>query len=512
MGNVAELEARCALQEQQIAELTAKLNWYEEQHRLSLHRRFGRSSEVSQEQKELFNEAEEESKPSAPEPTIEEVTYKRRKRTGKREEQLKDLPEEVIEYRLPPEDQLCECGGELHEMSTEVRRELKVVPAQVSVVKHIRYVYACRRCEKENIKTTIKTAPMPASVLPGSIASPSAVAHVMAQKYVESMPLYRQEKAFTRFGIELSRQTMANWMIECSERWLTPLYERMHTKLLEQNILQADESELQVLREPGRAATSKSYMWLYRTGRIGPHIVLYDYRSTRARKHVKKFLTGFRGYLQVDGHNGYEKLPGIELAGCWAHARRKFDEALKALPDESKGAKVAAKEGFAYCNKLFELEKQMKHMEPEERYKMRLEKSEPIVDNFYEWLNYQKPRVLPKSSFGAAIGYCLNQWDKLKTFLKDGRLELDNNRAERSIKPFVIGRKNFLFSNTPRGATASARIYSIVETAKENQLNPFTYLKYVFERLPNVDIQDESEIDKLLPYSDDLPQECRVKK
>ncbi len=508
---IEKLEIKCAIQEQQIAELTTKLTWFEEQFRLSQQRRFGSSSEVTSEQDRLFNEAEAETKPLS-EPTMEEITYKRRKTKGKREEQLKDLPVETIEYRLSPEEQVCTCGGALHEMSTEVRQELKTIPAQQIVVKHVCYIYACRRCEMEDTKNHIVTAPMPNSVLPGSLASPSIVAHIMTQKYVESMPLYRQEKSLARQGVELSRQTLANWMLQCSERWLLPLYARMHEHLLKRDILHADESTLQVLREPERPATSKSYMWLYRTGRESPAIILYDYRTTRASKHPSNFLTGFKGYLHVDGYSGYNNLPNITLVGCWAHARRGFDEALKALPAENSTAKVAAKEGLAYCNQLFSLERAMKTATSDERYEMRLKKSRPLFDEFYAWLDYQRPRVLPKSAFGKAIAYCLNQRNKLESFLQDGRLELDNNRGERSIKPFVIGRKNWIFSNTPRGAKASATIYSIVETAKENGLNPFAYLKHLFEKLPNLDIQEPGTVDELLPWSDALPSECRVNK
>ncbi len=335
---IKELQNRCALLEQQNAELTAKLNWFMEQFHLNQHRQFGTSSEkTNPEQQQLFNEAEAEAQPSSKEPTIEEITYRRRKKQGHREAQLENLPVETIEYRLPPEEQVCPCCGEsLHEMSTEVRQELKIIPAQAYVVKHVRYVYACRHCERENIQTPIVTAPMPAPVLPGSLVSPSAMAYIMTQKYVEGMPLYRQEQQLSRLGIELSRQTLANWMVQGAERWLYPLYERMHQHLLKRDILHSDETTLQVLREPGRPAESTSYLWLYRTGREGPAIVLYDYRTTRASKHPCRFLSGFKGYLHVDGYAGYNGLPDITLVGCWAHARRKFDEALKALPVEKR--------------------------------------------------------------------------------------------------------------------------------------------------------------------------------
>ena len=509
---IQEQEKRIALLEQQNAELVAKLNWFQEQFHLNRHRQFGSSSEKTpSEQIQLFNEAEVEAKP-APDPVMEEITYRRKKQQGHRKEQLKDLPVETIEYRLPPEEQVCPCCGEdLHEMSTETRQEIKVIPAQATVVNHVRYVYACRRCDREGTETPIVTAPMPAPVLPGSIASPSAIAHIMTQKYVDGQPLYRQEQGLARLGIELSRQTLANWMIQGADRWLLPLYDRMHEHLLGLDILHADESTLQVLQEPGRSAQSTSYVWLFRSGRDGPAMVLYDYQTTRASKHPQKFLSGFKGYLHVDGYAGYNDLPGVTLVGCWSHARRKFDEALKALPAEKRHAAVPAREGLDFCNQLFAIERQFRDATPEERHGARLEYSRPILDAFSEWLKYQSPRVLPKSAFGQAITYCRNQWGKLENFLLDGRLELDNNRSERSIKPFVIGRKNWLFANTPKGARASVTIYSVVESAKENGLNPFTYLQYLFERLPNIDFQDPQALDELLPWSVTLPAECRLK-
>jgi hypothetical protein len=251
-------------------------------------------------------------------------------------------------------------------------------------------------------------------------------------------------------------------------------------------------------------------MWLYRTGRDGPPIVLYDYQTTRASKHPDNYLSGFKGYLQTDGYSGYGNLTRVTLVGCWAHARRKFTDALKALPAEQRDKPVAAGIGLDYCNKLFAIERQLKDLPDRERYEKRLELSKPVLDEFYIWLKKQRQQTLPKSAFGQAITYCLNQWDSLNNYLLDGRLEIDNNRAERSIKPFVIGRKNFLFSNTPRGARGSAIIYSIIETAKENNLNPYNYLVYLFERLPNVDTSDVAVVDALLPWSGTLPEDCRI--
>lgn len=512
LEQVESLQQRCVSLEQQNADLKLKVEWLEEKLRLIRQKRFGTSSERTDlNQLRLFNEAELEAEPTAEEPTVETITYERKKKQpGHREEMLKDLPVERIEYKLPEEEQVCECcGGHLHEMSTEVRKEIKIIPAQMKVVEHVQYVYSCRNCERNEIETPIETAPMPRPAFPGSLASPSAVAYIMSKKYVEGLPLYRQEQQFARHGVQLSRQTMANWVMLGADQWLSQIYDRLHGKLLERRFLHADETTLQVLHEPGRAAQTDSYIWLYRSGRDGPPIVLYEYQETRSKDHPKKFLTGFQGYLHVDGYSGYNDVPDVTLVGCWSHARRKFDEALKALPASSRSAPVAARQGLEYCNKLFAIERGLKDSTPEERYHGRLEQSRPVLNAFSAWLHEQSSQVLPKSTLGSAVTYCLNQWSKLIAFLEDGHLEIDNNRSERSIKPFVIGRKNFLFANTPRGARASAITYSIVETAKENRLNPFLYLEYLFEQLPNIDTKNPSKLDKLLPWSPALPDAIR---
>lgn len=492
--------------------LEAKVKWLEEQFRLAQQKRFGSSSEkTNPDQLSFFNEAEETADSTVEEPIVETITYKRKKQRGQRKLMLENLPTETIEYRLSDEEQVCSCcGGALHEMSTEVRKEIEVIPAQVKVKEHVRYVYSCRHCERHGIETPIETATMPEPVFPGSMASPSSMAYTMAQKYVEGMPLYRQEKHLERFGISIPRQTLANWILYGADTWLRLIYDRMHQHLLELDIIHADETPLQVLSEPGRSATSKSYMWLYRTGQEDTPIVLYDYKQTRAGKHPAHFLADFNGYLCVDGYGGYNKVSDVTLVGCWAHARRKFTEALQALPESAELFTVKTKEGLAFCNQLYAIERELKDVSPEERYEIRLERSQPVLGAFLAWLREQTPRVLPKSALGQAIKYCRNQWEHLEAFLQDGRLEIDNNRAERSIKPFVIGRKAWLFSNTAKGAESSAIIYSVVETAKENGLNPFNYLSYLFEELPNMDTTEVDKLDQLLPWSPTLPEECRV--
>jgi hypothetical protein len=271
--------------------------------------------------------------------------------------------------------------------------------------------------------------------------------------------------------------------------------------LIEQGILHADETTLQVLKEPGRAAESQSYMWLYRTGSQGPPIVLFEYQQTRSGEHPRNFLEGFKGYLQVDGYAGYQNIPDVMLCGCMAHLRRKFDEALKGLPPKMRSSGCKAKEALDQINRLFAIERELAQSTPEERLRSRQLRSRPVVEDFRKWLDNLAPDILPKSLFGMAVHYARQQWPKLVRFLEDGRIDLSNNRAERSIKPFVIGRKNFLFCNTPRGARASATIYSIVESAKENGLNPHAYLTYLFEKLPNLESTSPENLDALLPWN-----------
>lgn len=512
---LAQLQQQNEKLEQQNTELSAKLKWYEEQFRLGQQKRFGASSEKThpdQLELNLFNEAEVLATPEGQAPEMEKVTYERRKTTGKREEDLSKLPVETVTYTLEEGEQICTCcSGSLHEMTTETRSEIAVMPPQVKVIRHVRQVYACRHCERHGLQTPIVTAPMPKPVYPGSLASPSAMAHVMCQKYVDSQPLYRQEQQFARMGYTLSRQTMANWIIYGAEQWLLPVIAEMKKHLLQQEALHADETTLQVLREPGKSAEATSYLWLYRTGRGVPPAMLYDYQRTRGGEHPRDFLTGFKGYLHVDAYPGYHKVKNVTLVGCWAHARRKYDEALKASPEAKGNPETVAAQGLAYCNQLFTLERELKEASPGERHKARAERSRPVLEAYHVWLRQQKSRTMPKSLLGQAIAYSLNQSDKLTAFLKDGRLEIDNNRSERSIKPFVIGRKNWLFANTPWGAKASAAVYSVIETAKENGLHPFRYLKYLFEQLPQLPYLQASETLKPhMPWSSSLPDTCRM--
>ncbi len=502
----ADLENEITALKSENVELKALVKYYEEQLRLSKHRQFGVSSEKSEYdfgQLSIFNEAELFADDKVPEPELLEIEKHYRKRTRLTTDKLPDdLPVEVIEHELPESERICpECGGELHVMGSDSRRELVIIPAQVKIREHVRKVYACRQCEKEECSVPIVKAAVPEPVIKGSFASPEAIAHIMTQKFVMGVPLYRQEQEWKRQGIMLSRQTMSNWLIKASEDWLSPIYEALHERLSGSDVLHADETTLQVLQEPGKKAQSKSYMWLYRTsGDAKRQIVLYDYQPDRKALRPQEFLKNFKGFLHTDGYDVYHKLPdNIFTVGCWAHVRRKFDEALKVLPEQDRQDSFALL-GKRYCDKLFELERDFSKLTPDERYDKRQELSKPIMEDFFVWAD--SANAVPKSPVGKAIYYSMSQRKYLERYLLDGRLEISNNRAERSIKPFVIDRKNFLFANTPRGAKASAVVFSLIETAKENGLNPFDYLIRVFVNAPSMDVRDDCDVlDSLMPWS-----------
>ena len=517
--------------EDKLRQVEGENAWLREQFRLAQHRQFGTSSEHTPEALAhlLFNEVEGTAtlpeEPTETTPPATPPAPRRKKHVGQREALLRHVPVVEEHYALPPEEQICACcGGPLHVMGAAVREELRITPAKAELVKQIREIYSCRQCEHDAPETPVVTAPLPTPpAFPGSLASPSAVAFFLWQKYGQGVPLYRQEQAMELLGVTISRQTLANWMIAGAD-WLELLYDHLHERLCAREVLHADETTVQVLHEAGRAATTDSYMWVYRTGpRDGPAIILYDYQATRAGKHPRHFLAHFTGYLQVDAYAGYDAVrpPGLAgyaaqarpliLVGCWAHARRKFSEALIAVPSAQRDPlkPTLAETGLLYCNRLFKIEREIAACSSEERFRLRLQRSRPVLDACKAWLDAVLPTVLPKSALGGAIGYCLNQWTKLTAFLLDGRLELSNNADERAVKPFVIGRKNWLFANTPRGAKASAIIYSLVETAKANGVNPYEYLQEVLTRLPALETRRlEEELDALLPWAAPMQAAC----
>jgi len=501
----------------QIAELNAKVAWLMEQFRLAQHRRFGASSEKSvnseYDQLNLFNESEITSDILVPEPELVEIEKHFRKRKNMVNDKLpEDLTVETVVHDLPSEEQICpECDGNLHAMGTEaLRRELKLIPAKAVIVEHVRKVYACRNCEKDECGVPIVKAAVSNPVIKGGFASPEAIAHIASQKFVMGVPLYRQEQEWNRCGINLSRQTMSNWLINATFDWLEPIYDAFKEMLCMRKVLHADETTLQVLHESDKPPQSKSYMWLYRTGGdTNSPIVLYEYQPDRRAEHPKRFLENFSGYLHTDGYEGYHDLSGnIKVVGCFAHTRRKFDEAVKGLSKKEQSDSMAMI-GKRFCDKLFSLERDFAELTVEERFQKRQELSKPVLDKFYRWLNGVDPP--PKTGFRTAAVYARNQREYLERYLEDGRLEISNNRAERSIKPFVIGRKNWLFANTPRGAKASAILYSMIETAKENKVSPYEYLTYIFKNAPNWNIRNSFDyFDLLMPWN--APDSCKTYK
>lgn len=499
-------------------DLRQRVGLLEEALRLAKKKQFGSPSEkISPETKAqliyLFDEAETT---LAIEDIIEEeqetkvAAHTRKKKTYLLQDKLPENVEiEIISHELSETERICpECGTLMERIGEEIRRELVITPAKVKVLEHHIVSYACPNCKLTNTETPVIRAEKETALIPGGFATAEAVSHVMIQKFVMGSPLYRQEQEWKNQGIELSRQTMSNWMLKCVELYLEPLYNRMHEKLLQRDVLHADETTLQVLKEFDKAPTSKSYIWLYRTGSDAEHpIVLYNYQAGRGRQYPQDFLKGYKGYLQTDGYSVYHDLSEeITDVGCWAHLRRKFDEARIALPKGKSAENSAVTKALGYFTRIYKIEKQLAKLSFEERQIKRQGQEKPLVDELFAWA--KTLYVSPKSALGKALTYLQNQEQFLQNYLKDGRLEIDNNRAERSIKPFVIGRKNFLFANTPRGAQGSAIIYSLIETAKENHLNPYNYLVYVLKTAKSLDLQNLDQLDLLLP--ENAPANCNV--
>lgn len=486
--------------ERKVDQLTAKLHWFEEQLKLATFRQFGPSSEKHPAQDDLFDEAEAHAEELASASDVEHADEATEAKVStprpKRQPLPKALPRERVEHDLPEEQKRCTCcGGTLHKIGEEISEQLDIIPAQVRVLEQVRFKYGCRQCEEG-----VTTAKAPKQPIPGGLASAGTLAYVVTAKYCDAMPLYRQSQMFARGDIHLSRSTLSDWVVKAGQL-LKPLYQALHQQLLSEPILHADETQVQVLKEPDKAPQSQSYMWLYRTGGNSPQpIVLFDYQAGRGQIHPQAFLEGFRGYLQVDGYQAYDTLEGVTLAGCWAHARRHFDEAQKGLP-KAKQRSGKAMYALNMIQKLYRIETLARDQSPDERYQLRQKEAIPILTAFKAWLDKHQAQALPKSKMGQAINYCLNQWDKLICYVTDGRLAIDNNIAERDIRPFAIGRKNWLFSNTPKGADASAILYSLVLTARANGLNQYQYLKALFEQLPNLEGDDLST---LMPWNIDL--------
>lgn len=475
---------------------------------------YGRSSEKSRyvlgeesDQISLFNEAEAETSSKSEELTVQTIVASHTRKPKRTKEELAEtVPVMEVICDLDENKRICDvCNADLRYLGKEhVRDELEIIPAQVRVLRYIRFNYVCKECEKETDEANIIKSPVPAPVMKRSLASPSTVAHVMYQKYANGMPLYRQEQDWANQGVKLSRATMSNWIIRPSHEWLEPLYNVMKKQLVTEPVINADETVIQVLKEPGKTASAESRMWVYTSGRSPTPTVLFEYQPTRSGQHARRFLEGFSGYLQTDGYSGYNAVPNVIHCGCWAHMRRKFEEALPKGADRV-GSKAVI--GFDFCNKLFSLEDEWPLLPSLERYQKRLQHSKPVIDEFWKWISQFNP--LQNSNLGKAITYALNQKETLNNFLLDGRIEISNNRAENAIRPFVTGRKNWLFSDTQRGAKASAIVYSVIESAKANQLNPYMYLVHLFTELPNLKELTVESVTPFFPWSLELPSWCR---
>lgn len=482
--------------------LREKLAWYEEQFRLSKLKQFGSSSERFEAQGMLFNEAEQlaegEEEP-APEPETQTVEAHTRKKPVRKP--LPDnLPREIKWIDLPDGEKNCDkCNEPLKSFGHESSCKLDIIPASVKVIEYRRLKYACT-CEE-----CVKTAPLPKSPIPKSIATPGLLAWIITSKYCDALPLYRQEGILKRMSIDISRATMAEWMIR-SSLLLERIYTTLQDCLVKLPALQADETPLQVLSEPDRSAQNKSYMWLYRsTSALSAPIILYDYQSGRNHEKTQTFLKGFSGYLQCDGYSAYKALskkqPEIDLVGCMAHVRRKFKDALDAIQKVKAANTQISKPAqvLSLIQTLYAIERRIKDKSVGERYQARQKDSRPVMDKLKRWLDKHQPHVTPKSVLGKAITYAQNQWPYLMRYLDSGLLDIDNNAAERDIKPFVIGRKNWLFAQSVRGATASAILYSLVETAKANGLEPYAWLRHVLTELPQLD--KNAGVEHLLPMN-----------
>ena len=504
--NIDALKALIVANEQMLLEKVQRIAVLEEQLRLLMYKRFGASSEkASLDQLGLFNEAEASAEPPSETPAADDtettVPEHKRKKPGRRPLPA-DLRRVVVEHDIPQDQKVCPCGCRKKRIGAETSEQLDIIPPKAQVLQHVRYKYACPDCEGvEDNGATVTIAPLPPQPIPKSNASPGLLAYIVIAIFPDGLPLYRLAKIFARFGIDLGRGTMAGWMIRLGEL-IVPLINLMNETQLGYDILQMDETTVQVLKEPGRAATSKSYMWVRTGGPPSRPVILFDYDPSRAGAVPFRLLADFKGTLQTDGYEGYAATAArddVVHVGCLAHARRKFDEAVKAQAKTGRGG--LAKQGLELIQKIYLIEREARDRElsPNERKKLRDEKARPLWDELRRWLDRSIGQVPPQTLTGKALGYLDKQWPRLIRCLDDGRVEVDNNLAENAIRPFVMGRKAWLFSDTPAGADASARLYSLIETAKANNLEPYAYLRHVFTELPKATTQ--AEIEALLPWN-----------
>ncbi len=502
-------QAALAAQQAELAAQKAELTAVQEQLRLMLARRFGASSErAADAQLGLSNEAEQDAagdddddESSSEADSVDVPAHVRTRPT--RKPLNKDLPRVAVVHDLAEADKVCPHDGTALEcIGTVDSEQLDIVPATVRVLRHERRKYGCPCCKQH-----MATAPMTAQPIPKSQASPGLLAFVAAAKYVDALPLYRQTKQFERLGLSCSRTTLARWMMRCGQL-VQPLINLLRDELLALDVVHIDETTVQVLKEAGRPAQSTSYIWAQCSGQPERPIVLFDYDASRSGEVPKRLLEGFRGYLHTDAYSGYNDVVASEQLTrvlCMAHARRYFTDALKAngvnpnkLPSKpGKGDRIAIK-GLNFFKTLYTIERRIRQEPPDERYRIRQRDTVPVLEKFKQWLDKTKPKVLASGKLGEALAYAHNHWEGLTRFCDDGRLAIDNNAIENAIRPFCVGRRNWLFSDSTAGAHASANLYSLISSAKANGLEPYAYLRHVFTELPKAETVEH--IEALLPY------------
>ena len=509
---IKELETRYT---QQINEIRNEYLIIKEKYDLLIYKRFGRSAEkllADKKQPLLFDTEERKNTLAVQEEEFTEVKSFVRKKKGRKAIDP-NIPREEIIIDIPEEEKTCACGEELTKIGEETSEKLHIEPPRIFVVKTIRPKYACRNCEgtEDEEGKTVHIAPVEPSIIPKGIASESLLSTVIIQKFEDHLPYYRQEIQFDRIGVTISRQDMSNWQQQIYEK-IKPIFCLLMEVLKSGPILQMDETTVQVIGEEGREDTLKSRMWLARGGPPGMPVIIYKYYETRKAEHAKELLSGYSGYLQTDGYRGYDSAlkanSEIIHVGCFAHVRRKFFEAVKISPQAE-----TAKEGIHYIKRLYAIEgdlrtkyaadekddEEIKAQKLEAFKNERKELVQPVLNEFKAWLDKTVTEVPPKMLLGEAITYTLGQWDKLANYLGSPYLTPDNNACENAIRPFVIGRKNWIFCQSPGGAESSCGMYSLIQTAKQNGVNTFKYLKVLFEKAPYAASLEDWE--KLLPWN-----------
>jgi transposase len=494
--------------ENKIAELEQENSYLQEKLKLALYRQFGRHAEkfVGEGQPPLFdaNEAGVSGPERAAEATVT-VAGHTRKQAGRKPLDEK-IPRKDAIIDIAEEDKQCACGNPLTCIGEDITERLVMIPEQVYVVRYHVKKYACHECEGsgDEDKPAVWTGKVPANIIPGSIATPELLSYVFTKKYCDYVPFYRQEGAFERIGVKLSRQNMANWQQQVCEK-LQPLLNLLKEHLRSGNVAQMNETTMTVLDEPGRTNSQKSYMWLARGGPPGQPVLWYAYYETREKRHIGEILGGFSGYLQSDEYQSYESateqdLSGVIHVGCWAHTRRKFFESTKLT--RGPGLADAA---LSQIKGLYTVEQDLrkklnnKTIDAEAFERQRREQCGPMLRAFHEWLEANQETVPPSSKIAEAINYALREWHTLERYVDDWQLTPDNNACERGIRPFVMGRKNWVMSGSPAGAKSSCELYTLIETAKANGWNPTKYLTRVFEQAATMRPSDDWGL--LLPWN-----------